>query len=427
MGSTISEQNNKVSPSRILPVLGFALILCYVMYGVVMHELPNDMSDYNGHVYVYITTFTGFSPIEGWKMAPYFLWHVFVLIFYKLCRIPLDVSAGITSCLFLLASYFITVFMIERWNDHYEHGLNITCSSFIAFTLTILQPVWIDYLDLGSSRLLGSFSINPLFNPTHMAARPFALLSFMLIIDLWKYQESDKTEPVFFRMSEKKIRILLALILVLSALAKPVFAEMFIPAVGLIMLAKQFGAVREKKGMQYFKRALLPTFLVALPCLLIILVEFSAYFLFGGSYGGGEGMIITGWLEVWSAFSENIPLSILFSMSFPILVIIADSKNFVKEPMGILGIVSYAVGFLEAALLGEGGDKLMHGDFIWPMLFGMLLLWASALLHFLNMEKRASSKPARFIIILGWILILIHLHYGIIYIADVLGWDFMIF
>jgi hypothetical protein len=68
----------------------------------------------------------------------------------------------------------------------------------------------------------------------------------------------------------------------------------------------------------------------------------------------------------------------------------------------------------------------MHGDFIWPMLFGMLLLWASALLHFLNMEKRASSKPARFIIILGWILILIHLHYGIIYIADVLGWDFMI-
>lgn len=427
MGSTISEQKNKGSLSDILPVLIFALILCYLMYGIVMHELPNKTSDYNGHVYVYLSTFTGVSPIEGWKMAPYFLWHIFVLFFYRIMLIPIDVSAGITSCIFLLASYFVTVFMIKRWNDHHSHGLSITCTSFIAFSLTILQPVWIDYLDLGSTRLLGSFSINPLFNPTHMAARPFALLSFMLISDLWRYQGSEKTEPVFFHLSEKKLRMVLALILALSALAKPVFAEMFIPAVGLIMLAKQLQSIKAKKGISYFKSALLPTFLTALPCLLIILVEFSAYFLFDGSYGGGDGMIITSWLEVWSAFSENIPLSILFSMSFPILVIIADAKNFVKEPMGVLGIVSYGVGFLEAALLGEGGDKLLHGDFLWPMLFGMLLLWVSALLHFLNMGKRASSKPARAIIILGWCLILIHLHYGIIYIAEVLGWNFMIF
>ena len=421
-----AEISNKKSPiSEHLPVLLFSLPLCYFMYGIVMKQVPYDLTDYNGHVHVYLATFTGVSALEGWKMTPYFLWHLFVLFFNKFFCLQIDISAAVTSCIFLLASYFVTVYMLERWSSYNGHTLNSTATAFISFSLTILQTIWIDHLDAGSSRLLGTFSINPLFNPTHMAARPFALLCFMLIIDLWKAMDGKNT--VFFPYSKKKIMIFLSISLALSAFAKPVFAEMFIPAVGLIMLYRQIVSVRNNKGADYFKSCLLPAFLVSVPCILVILAEFMAYFLFGGSYGGGEGVVITGWLEVWSLFSENIPLSILLGMSFPILIMITDAKNFFKTDIGILGTVSYIVGFLQAALLGEGGDKLSHGDFIWPMLFGMLLLWVSALLHFLNMEKRAASRAARFVIILGWVLFLIHLHYGFQYIAEILEWDFLIF
>ncbi|MCR4792001.1 MAG: hypothetical protein K5871_04585 [Lachnospiraceae bacterium] len=409
-----------------LPVLFFALILSYLIYGISMKQLPDELSDLNGHVYVYIATFTGVSPVEGWKMAPYFLWHAFVLLFNKVLNIPVDVSASVTCSLFALGSYFASVFMIRRWCEFSDRKMSHVLCGFLAFTLTVLQPVWIEYLDAGSARGIGTFSMNPLFNPTHMAARPFALCCFMLVIDLFRLH--DGKETIFFRGNLRRISILLAVFLFLSAMAKPVFAEMFIPAVGLMMLAGLFCRIRQKDGsaVSYLTKVLLPAFLIAVPCLLCILVQFLAYFLFGGSYGGGEGIVITGWLEVWSFFTENIPLSVLLGMSFPILVIVTDARNFLKTGTGQLGLTSYIVGFLECALLGEGGDKLSHGDFIWPMLFGMLMLWAAALLHFLEMEKRAAGTSSRIIMIIGWILILIHLHYGFLYISEALGWNFFL-
>ncbi len=442
---TENHYSNKINSegyiSDVIPLLVFALILSYLVYSVSLKELPNELSDLNGHVYVYLATFTGVSPIEGWKMAPYFLWHAFVLLFNKVFLIPIAISASVTCAVFALGSYFATAFMIRRWCEHIERSISSALCGFLSFAFTILQPVWISFLDAGIANGIGTFSINPLFNPTHMAARPFALCCFMLMTDLFVLQdtehakdqasEADKSRSgstIFFRGGTLRISIFLSLFLFLSAMAKPVFAEMFIPAVGLMMLGKWIGHIklRDGSGKKYFFGPLLKTFLIAVPCLLCILIQFSAYFLFGGSYGGGEGIVITKWLEVWSTFTESIPLSILLAMSFPILILVTDSRNFLRSDIGKLGLVSYIVGFLECALLGEGGDKLLHGDFIWPMLFGMLMLWASSLLHFFVMEKRASGIFSKCIIITGWILILIHLHYGFLYIFSALEWDFFV-
>ena len=414
----MNETRQNRSITDLLPILLFAMPLSYVMYGIAMKQLPQELSDLNGHVYVYLAAFTGVSPLEGWKMAPYFLWHAIVLFLNRICNIPIDISASTTCSLFLLGSYFLTAFMISRWCAHIGRKIPQALCGFISFALTILQPVWIEFLDAGTSRGSGSFSINPLFNPTQMAARPFALICFMLMIDYFRLIDnpSDKNDSnVFFRGNNKLIGILLA--------------EMFIPAVGLIMLGKWITLIVKKDGSasKFFTGSLIPTFCIAIPSLLCILIQFSAYFLFGGSYGGGEGLIITGWLEVWSAFSENIPLSILLSMSFPILVLVTDARNFLGTDIGKLGTVSWIAGFLECALLGEGGDKLLHGDFIWPMLFGMLMLWVAALLHFLKMEKNASSAAAKAVVIAGWILILILLQYGFLYIFENLEWTFFIF
>ena len=99
-------------------------------------------------------------------------------------------------------------------------------------------------------------------------------------------------------------------------------------------------------------------------------------------------------------------------------------KNYMEEDFGSLGIVCYIAGFLECALLGEGGNKLFHGNFIWPMMFGMLILWISAFLHFFSIAKNPDTGKKRALIILGWILILIHLHYGFLYYKDILGQTF---
>ncbi|MBP5553319.1 MAG: hypothetical protein J6X94_00450 [Lachnospiraceae bacterium] len=423
-----STSGKKTRPvSEYLPILGFALVLCYFMYGVAIRELTGELSDYSGHVYVYIATFTGESALKGWMMSPYFLWHAVVLFFKTVLKLPVENSAAAASCVFYLASYFITVFMTEKWCSHNELRIPVTLTGFFSFALTMIQPIWISFLDAGASRSVGVFSFNPLYSPTHMAARPFALLCFMLVIDLWELSQSRGS--FFFGLSRIKALVVLSVTLFISAAAKPVFAEMFIPAVGIMMLFECiFSFVKNKEsGKTYLKEFLLPAFCAAIPAIVFIFAMFFLFINMGGSYTDTEGVVITPFLQVWSIYSENIPLSMLFMMSFPIYILIIDSKNFLRSVAGKLGIISFVTGFLEAAFLGEGGDKLGHGNFIWPMMFGILLLWASAMLHFLTMEKKTSARFARFLICLGWILILIHVHYGFQYLFEVFGWDFMIF
>ena len=425
MNHSIPGKNSR-PVSAYLPILGFALLLSYFMYEVAMHELTGELTDFNGHVYTYIATFTGESALKGWMMTPYFLWHAVTLFFRYVLKLPIETSAAVSSCLFYLASYFITVFMTEKWCAHKDINLSVTLTGFFSFALTMIQPIWISFLDAGVSRTVGVFSFNPLYSPTHMAARPFALLCFMLVIDLLELSKDRKT--VFFELNRIKTLILLSVVLFISALAKPVFAEMFIPAVGILILAECIFAFRSKKetGQKYLTGFLIPAFIAALPAILFILIIYFLFFNLGGSYADSEGVVITSFLQVWAHYTENVPLSILFMMSFPIYILVIDSKNFLGSYVGKLGSISFIVGFLEAAFLGEGGDKLYHGNFIWPMMFGALLLWASAMLHFLTMDKKASALFTRILICIGWILILIHVHYGFQYLFEVFGWNFMI-
>ena len=416
MNPSISDKKTGPVSDR-LPILGFALLLSYFMYRIVMHALPEELTDYNGHVYVYLATFTGGNPLRGWMMSPYFLWHSVTLFFRMVLKLPIEESAAASSCLFYLASYFITVFMTEKWCAHKGIRASVVFTGFFSFAMTMIQPIWIPFLDAGVSRALGVFSFNPLYSPTHMAARPFALLCFMLVADLFEIEGGSK--PAFFGLNKKKTLILLAIARFISATAKPVFAEMFIPAVGILMLFRC-------RSVKYLKEYLIPAFVSALPTVVYIFVMYFLFVKLGGSYVDTEGVVITSFLQVWSNFSENIPLSMLFMMSFPIYILVIDCKNYLASNTGKLGTVSFIIGFLEAAFLGESGEKLLHGNFIWPMMFGILLLWASAMLHFLAMEKKTSSGFARVLIFIGWILILIHVHYGFQYFFEAGGWNFMI-
>ena len=91
------------------------------------------------------------------------------------------------------------------------------------------------------------------------------------------------------------------MVLFISATAKPVFAEMFIPAVGIAMLLRC-------RSVKYLKENLIPAFVAALPTVIIIFLMYFLYVKVGGSYVDSEGVVITSFLQVWSYFSENIPL-----------------------------------------------------------------------------------------------------------------------
>ncbi len=402
----------KKEKSDLLIVLVFGIVLSYFTYVYVTGNIHGTYSDYNGHAYVYLPMFTKETWVEGWMMVPYCMWHLMTLFFNKLLLIPLESAAAYTTCLFSLFAYLTAYWMVRRVTEAAGSTDSSARAAMIAFGLCVVQAFHFYWLDENAK-----FSMNPLYNPTYMCMRGFSLLCFCLVCDIWGRQKDENYRGIFFRVERglKRYYIYLTIALFLSAMAKPTFAEMFIPAVGLVMLGELVTRLVRKDGSAapYFRQCV-TTLLCAVPTLLYILMQFLVYFIWGGSYGGGEGLVLTKWLEVWRMFTQNGGLSVACSMAFPLFMLLIDGRWFVKNDWGRLALTGYLVGFLEAALLGEGGEKLTHGDFLWPMMSGILLMFTASLMRLLVLERtQADTRGKKILLAAAWFLFCIHVLYGI--------------
>ncbi|MCD7751869.1 MAG: hypothetical protein LUI10_09070 [Lachnospiraceae bacterium] len=424
MNTTPEHSENKLceeTKSDNLPVIAFGLLLGWLLYSLVKNELTMTLSDYSGHLYTYLPLFDQGTLFEGWKTVPYCMWHVCVLALKALLHIPLEESAAWVSSAFHLFSYLVIYWMILRFSRAHGYEECPKKAAFFAFGLSVVQGLYFDWLGI-EGPYVGIFSINPLHNPTQTTVTGFALLCFSLVVDIWGFQENERYLGIFFPVQKnpRKYYLLLTLFLFLSAMAKPTFAEMFIPAVALIMLGKWISHIlqKDRSASIYFKHCL-NMLLCAVPTLLYILLQFFAYFIWGGSYGADGGLTVTKWLEVWSMFSDNVILSVALGMAFPLFMILIDSRFFVSNNLGRLSLTGYIIGFLEAALLGEGGSKLSHGDFLWPMMCGMLLLWVTAVLRFLVLNKQQRDTPIRRILLdIACCLLCLHIMFGLLFIKN---------
>lgn len=404
-------------------VILFGILLGWLIYRIVLAQLPDMLSDYNGHTYVYLPLFHKDSWIEGWKTVPYCLWHLCVMGLNHILRIPLEASAAYVTSGFAVFAYGVLYWMIRRYTERFCGGIAAGKAAMIAFGLSVVQGLYFFWLDTGD-RFLGIYSMNPIHNPTSMCVRGFGLLCFCLVYDLWGIQRDPAYRGVFFRVecSIGKYYGVLAMMLFFSTLAKPVFAEMFIPAVGIVMLCRLLKlCIRKDVGKGVYFGHCVRMFVSALPALCYMSLQFLIFFFLGGSYGAEASLTMTKWLEVWKLYSDNVILSVALGLAFPLFMILVDGSFFVGDDLGILALTGYAVSFLEGAILGEGGDKLSHANFLWPMMCGMMLVWVASMLRFLVLERTQSvGKGQRIAIAVGWCLFGFHVLCGLLYVQNLL-------
>lgn len=401
-----------------------AVLLSYLTYMVVFSQVDEVYADYNGHLHIYLPLFSKGYYLEGWMTTPYFMWHGVVILLNRVCNIPLVASAAYSSCLFSLFSYFVMCWMVCRMTRAAGEEEDPGRAGLIAFGLSVVQGLYLYWVDIWG-RYMGLYSPNPLHNPTQMCVRGFSLLCLCLVYDIWGRQKSADYRGVFFRVERglKRYYIYLAVLLLLSALAKPTFAEMFIPTVGLLMLAEWLKKLirKDKKAADYFRNCL-RMLLCAAPALIYIVVEAVVFFVLGGSYEDSGQVHITAWLEVWRMFSDNVALSVALGMAFPLFVLLINPQYFLRDDLGKLALAGYVVGFLEGALLGEGGGKLLHGNFLWPMISGMTVFWTVAVLRLTVLERtQADTKGKRLLVNLAWFLFMLHVFSGFSYIREMIG------
>lgn len=394
----------------------FSALLCFMIYSYVWNQVAiGGMNDYHSHVYTILGLFRGDSPWEGWIAAPHCLWHLTVLFLFQICKIPLASSAAFSTCIYALFYYFILHWVICRVTEYAGRKEAAFRSNVIAFSFCFVQALYFDWLDAGGD-YLGVFSPNPIHNPTQMGVQGFMVLAFCLTVDLLSYENDRERRPVFFHVERgtRKYYVSLAAVLFLSTVMKPTFAEMFIPTTAFFMLGSWISRLirRDAPGL-YFRKCLV-MLLCALPSLLYMLAQFAVFFFFEGAAYSEGGLVFTKWLEVWKLFSDNVFLSVLLGMAFPLYVLILDIRFFLKSIAGRLALLGYGVSFLEAAVLGEEGIRMSHGNFLWPLMSGMLLLWLVALLRLMALERMGEYKGFRKAMLLfGWFLFFCHLFCGL--------------
>lgn len=400
-------------------VIIFGMITAYIAYAIDKAELSNIISDYTGHVYVYLPMLLKKETFfQGLGAAPYFLWHLVTIIGYKIFGIPLEYAAGYSNALFALFSYITVYFFVSSLYKRAGKEARSSVIAIISFGMCILQPIAADWSNVWILSV-APITPNPVTNPTYMATRGFAVLAFCLVIDIWGRQENDDYKGIFFKVENglKRYYIALLIILLLSVLAKPTFVEMFIPAVGIVMLARWIKRVAKKDGSakEYFK-ILVTTFLSAVPAIVVVFVQFLMYFIFGGSYGEGGSVVITPFLQVWRMFTDNAGISIIRALLFVMFVMLIRTVPFIDSNAGRLALVCFVVSFLQGAFLGES-TKLGHGDFMWPLMSAMFLLFLAALKALIMHDEKEDRPFAGALTVTAWTIFALHVACGVMLIV----------
>ena len=365
---------------------------------------------------------------KTWLKVPHMLWHLVVKAFESRVGLPLWDAASFTFALFgLFAFGVMTWFLFSMLRSHTGQK-RLAFAALGGMALSFVGPLIMAWFSDG---YLGSFTPNPLHNPTHIASKGFGMLAMMAGIDVIRGYR--KESPVFFR---KHPYLCFSLFALLSVLAKPTFLYMLLPAGILLILidlisaftglyrptasTKENGTKKAQiKGQLERRQRLIAVWgaawrlaLASLPACAYILTEYIALFFWGTEQG--TSVVVTKPLEVWHFYTWDVPTSILLGMLFPIWMLLTNLGYFYKSAEGRLSVLGYAFGVLEFSILAESGSRKDAGNFSWCMMAGMTIFYAVAVYRLMlsTLQERTGKAHSAYLVI-SWFLLFLHVYSGL--------------
>lgn len=255
------------------------------------------------------------------------------------------------------------------------------------------------------TRYTGVFSPNPYHNATFLAAKGFAVISFFLFAEILSLYESEDRwyHPKYLTFSVS---------LFVTTLAKPSFTLILAGTAGLIMLWRLAkNRLTNWKPFFQFGIYFIPTFLLLL-------------FQYGGMFHSepeSENGIGIGFLKAWSVASDNVPLSILMGMAFPLTVLFfqllkrpvaQDAQDATAYLKGLfrLSWQFFLMALVTVLFLYEKNYRMYHLNFSWGYMYGMFFCYTCSLI-LLVQNTRKRLQP-RWQLAVQWLLYGIHLVCG---------------
>ena len=392
----------------ILVVLFFAFYYIFAKRGIGHHDFRGHAIFAGEMVRIFTEPLQTFiETTQNSHILAYPGWHIFfILVATALSGISkiigmeisgltvFGMSVAVVNTAFLLGLFIIIRRILAMYIPQQSYWRSTLLSAALLFVGPIYVPVLFDSYYFG----LKTGSI--WHNPTYLAVKPVAVLIFFMYVDIFNSYKKNK------KRTENKKLILAGALLCISAVLKPSFFQMFLPALFFYCL---FELLKNRgKNFSFL-------FKIGLSVVPVTLIGIFQIIILGGSSGGGSGISI-GFLKVWSMRTPYWYIALILSLAFPLFVFAMRWRHVLNSYAGRLGIAALLSGMLQYMCLyvTKAPD---FGDFGWGFALAIFLTFIVAVIHLERWRREQDVKKSG--LKCAYILLGLHILCGLVYFYDI--------
>lgn len=399
MRGKFSEKNNKV-----LDTVFFLLlwgIYTGLMFLLFHRQTVNYAGGYESDMKSYVLYIQGVNTGNPYAYPVMFsLAKVFALVLD-----PAWAVAFAVTCLNALTPLGLKIYMGRILHRKGIYGKDLLLSLAVFAILFVSMLFW----PYGEAvyRYKGVFSPNPFHNATYLSARGFsvfAFFSFLEILESLKGKAPDRSAKIRY--------VIFAVSLLLATMTKPSFSLGFVLAAGVYMLVHWL-----RRGICCLKDYV-RLILAVLPACLDLLYQYRGVFT-GSDAEGTELGIGFGFLEAWKTSADNVAVSLILGLAFPLTVLLCNLKELKKKEAYRFAWVNLLAQLFLFVCLYEKGWRMWHMNFAWGYMYGMFYCFVSCFL--LLTEKTLKKEQRGSLAALQWAVLLLHLICGMIYFTEIMN------
>lgn len=391
-------------------------------------ELFNSIFDENAEAFWALSIQIATYPV--WHATTYALFCLLTWVFGSIFTQEAIISVSIA--LVNSACIYITWLLIREYLKRVLNGKYNILVSLVSVLLLIVGPV--DASGLLGRYYLGGYTANVWHNPGYIMVRPVAIYCFYKYIDILNSDKNKSSDYVKVSIS-----------MLVAGLIKPIFFIAFIPALFVMCVA----IFCKQRNMLVFWNMCKIAF-TCIPVGILSIIQIFGINMVDNIfllYSGREDAAIKGcvastsnnisqaiallsernpgieigglgikFLYVWKTYTTRWGISLLVSITFPLLIILLITIKKMWNKELILTFLLFISALLEYMVFYVSSHPF-SGDFAWGFQLSIffLFMWAAGQLLDMKME----TKLDKFIKVLGLVLFAAHAFFGICYAADI--------
>ena len=362
-----------------LVIFGVGSILWPIFVFLIYHqifELSGFPSDTHQHI--------DFAKdmINDIRLLPHPFWHIGTAGIALIFNIDFEYSAWIVSVLILIFLTILVVVVVVRRLPSRSMYIHIP----LIISIMIVAPMYIPgishYIYMG----VGSPSV--WHNVTLWSVKPIGLLT--LVIAVKAFTTNNK---IF-------LHGILMLVLLISMIAKPSFMMIFLPAFTVWVFLKNY----------HQRLNLLSLLSMWIGALIVLMWQVLMV-------NEGDNQVIIDFLGVWSIITQDIGLSIVTALAFPLIYIIGNSKALQDDNILLISWGMVFSGLIIAMLFAEKGERYLDGNFMWGYILALFYLYLFSVISFVQYWEKISVTK-RYFMLSVWIYQTV---VGVVYLAKILN------